>query len=69
MNLLKSIKNVFAAAFLRPSPKNYDENEKISRKICMHFARGNISLRQGKYMTTEQIEQRREAILQYDFIK
>lgn len=41
----------------------------VSRSVCKSLARGNISLINGKYLTTQQLEERRNKNLSYQFTK
>lgn len=42
-------------------------DENISRGICKNLAKGSIALINGKYMTSRQLEDRRNANLNYHF--
>lgn len=44
-------------------------NLQVSKSICKSLARGNISLISGKYLTTQQLEDRRRKNLSYQFFK
>ncbi len=39
----------------------------IAKKICMSYARGNISLKKGNYLTTEDINAKKQEVLKYTF--
>ena len=42
------------------------ENQ-TAKEICKRYAKGNISLSNGKYLTSHQLEERRNEILAYRF--
>ncbi len=44
-----------------------ERKEFIAKKVCMVYARGNISLKKGKYFTSDDINHRREKALNYVF--
>ena len=39
-----------------------------ARRIVGMLSRGNISLQQGKYITKEQMDQRRKEVMNHDFL-
>ncbi len=44
-----------------------EKRKLIARKICMSYARSNISLKKGNYLTAEDINARKEKSLKYVF--
>ena len=42
--------------------------EEILKDVVMQYTSGNMYLKLGKYVTEEQLEARKEAIIHYDFI-
>ncbi len=42
-------------------------DQMIARNICKRMARGNISLQMGRYVTSSELEARRERNLKYSF--
>ncbi len=66
-HIIQDFYNVFVLSdSVRQKNLEYRQ-EAIARKICTKYARGNISLQEGRYVTTRQMNERREKILNYDF--
>lgn len=50
------------------SRKNVVKDTSGSRPVVAKYARGNISLQQGKYTTKQQADNRKKAILKHSFV-
>ena len=70
MKLLRHLQRTFA--FIRQAfsgvfvKTNFDEDvDMLSRKVCARFAEGNVSLAQGKFVTSQDIERKKKALAGY----
>ncbi len=66
--MLSNIKNRFIELFQCNTNFFSDKRkEEIARKVCSRYARGNISLQNGLYITSKEIEQSRKKVESYVF--
>lgn len=70
MNFYGFFYEIFRALFFKKyhvvTKEELKQRDKLlSKKICSSFARGSISLINGKYMTSEDLEKRRTATINY----
>ena len=63
-SLIKRISQLF------PKPPIHTKREMKDREraIISRYAQGNASLQIGRYITTKEIEQRKEELSSYDFL-
>jgi len=68
MKLLKDIVYQFKVLFPKAPKHTKEEEKERERKLVSRFGWDESSLYRGKYLTSEEIEKRREALLGYSFL-
>lgn len=72
MSLKERIKNRLALLFPEPldlDPELEKESDKgAERKLVTLYAQGNVSLRQGSYITSKDIKQKRSELLLHHYM-
>lgn len=63
----KLFRALFPARVEIPAYSSQDTSSAVARSVVRSYARGNVNLQRGRYMTSEQLEARKQKLAQHAF--
>ncbi|MBF0184120.1 MAG: hypothetical protein HQM06_07010 [Magnetococcales bacterium] len=67
-DVFRNIKRVFRLLYPAiPSESTEATQQGLIKEVVMHFARGNLTLQEGRYLTKEDMQQARDSLRHYRF--
>lgn len=63
----KLLRALFPARVAIPAKSSKDVADRVAHDVVRAYARGNVNLQRGRYMTSEQLEARKQKLAQHAF--
>lgn len=67
MRLAKLLKALLPTLLPIPARSTKAAEEAVARNLVRSYARGNVNLQYGRYLTAEQLEARKQKLAQHSF--